>query len=168
MSYIVLKGGERHYFGEPFTPNIETIAYALSNINRYTGHVGPYSVAQHSVLVAEQLSEHFNLKLSGLLHDTTEAYIGDVSSPLKRLLPDYKKIENHYHDVIDKHWNVNTRSLTIRTVDMKMLITEAQQFGIWQDDGSWPKYKPFDLHIEPWSANVAECKFLDMFERLTK
>ena len=84
--FIQLCDGERHYFNEPFVPNIYSIAYSLSFINRFTGHAGAYSVAQHSILVAQHLPEEF--KLSGLLHDATEAYLSDVSSPLKRLMPE--------------------------------------------------------------------------------
>ncbi len=72
--------------------NIEVIANALSNICRYTGHVDRfYSVAEHCVLVSRACPPKYALE--GLLHDASEAYVGDVSSPLKRLLPDYRKIE---------------------------------------------------------------------------
>lgn len=163
MSYIVLKNGDKHYIGKDFTPCIKIIAFALSNINRYTGHVGQYSVAEHSVLVAEQLPDH--LKLSGLLHDAPEAYIGDISSPLKQLLPEYKKLEQHYHRTIDKYYSVETECDLVKNVDMCMLITEAKQFGIYDDN--WPDFKSFDIKIERLKPEVAECKFLEMYFELT-
>jgi hypothetical protein len=77
---------------------IEDIAHALSNIVRFTGHAkAPYTVAQHSVMVSMLSGEH---ALCGLLHDATEAYLGDVSSPLKSLLPDYREAEERAHKVI--------------------------------------------------------------------
>lgn len=80
MSFIRLNTGEKHYFGKPFVPNIMSIAAALSHINRFNGHQGQYNVAQHCVLVSRMLPDEW--KLSGLLHDATEAYLGDVTSAL--------------------------------------------------------------------------------------
>ena len=164
MSYIVLKNGDKHFFGEKFTPCIETIAFALSNINRYTGHVGQYSVAEHCLLVAEQLP--LELKMSGLLHNAAEAYIGDISSPLKQLLPCYKKLEKHYHKTIDDYFCVETENDLVKTVDLRMLITEAKQFGIHEHDGSWPNVKSFDVKIKRLTPKVAEQKFIEMFLKL--
>src|SRR5271165_7548492 len=63
--------------------NIIDIAHALSNLCRFTGHVRTfYSVAEHSVRV----SQHCDPKdaLWGLLHDASEAYLADMSRPMKR------------------------------------------------------------------------------------
>lgn len=157
---IVLSNGEKHFIGKPFTPNIETIATALSNINRYTGHVGQYSVAQHCVLVSQQLPR--DLKLSGLLHDATEAYIGDVSAPLKRHIASaYKPLENFYHRTIDAHFGVTTEHELVSEVDKRMLITEAQSFGIWGD--GWPDYEPYPIVVDRWTPHQARREFLQLF-----
>lgn len=82
---------------------IEEIGEALSNICRYTGHVKKfYSVAEHSVLVSHIVPER--LALAGLLHDSSEAFVGDVSSPLKKLLPEYRVIEENIQQAIAKHY----------------------------------------------------------------
>ncbi|MCJ0806680.1 hypothetical protein [Vibrio vulnificus] len=156
---IILNNGETHRFCEPFDADIDTIAFALSHINRYTGHVGQYSVAQHCVLVSQQLPDE--LKLSGLLHDATEAYIGDVSKPLKALLPEYRKIEAWYHQQIDTLFDVVTEHPEIKEADLRMLITEASAFGLPLDE--FPKAEPYPIHVEPWPPEVARLKFLACF-----
>jgi hypothetical protein len=78
--------------------DLADICFALSNINRFTGHAGRVSVAAHSIAVGDMLPpEH---RLWGYLHDASEAYLGDVSSPLKALLPRYSMIENRIQRAI--------------------------------------------------------------------
>lgn len=78
---------------------IEDIAHALAWIPRFGGHtIKGYTVAEHSVRVAEILPPE--LKLAGLLHDASEAYIGDVQTPVKMTLPGYYRIENDLMAVI--------------------------------------------------------------------
>ena len=72
---------------------VRDIAHHLSLVCRFGGAVRThYSVAQHSLIVADILPPR--LKLRGLLHDATEAYVGDMVRPLKRFMPDYREVEN--------------------------------------------------------------------------
>lgn len=160
---IILHKGIEHTFLAPFDANIESIAFSLAHINRFTGHVGVYSVAQHSVLVAMQLPDE--LKLSGLLHDAPEAYIGDVSSPLKRLLPDYKLIEDFYHQEIDRQFGVDTECNEVKSADLRMLVTEAKHFGLPLN--KFPNMQTYKIDIERWRPEFAMNAFLKMYAELT-
>ena len=77
----------------PGTITAADISHALSLINRWCGHTcRPYSVAEHSLLVAEiverELGGDVHAQLAALLHDAHEAFIGDISTPAKRALAD--------------------------------------------------------------------------------
>lgn len=159
---IVLSNGELHHFKQKFNADIKVIATALAHINRYTGHVGTYSVAQHSVLVSRQLPSE--LALSGLLHDATEAFLGDVSAPLKRLLPEYRDIEQWYHNAIDRQFGVKTQAHSIKIVDVRMLVTEAKSFDL--PLYAFPDVDPFDMTIERWSPERAREEFLHTYFHL--
>lgn len=90
---ICLISGKTFDFTNPRPLTMYEVAYALSNLCRFNGHCrGFYSVAQHSVMVSELVHPEFALQ--GLLHDAVEAVVGDMTSPLKRLIPGYREIEN--------------------------------------------------------------------------
>lgn len=69
---------------EPTDVHWPDVAYHLAHINRFAGAAGDYSVAEHSLLVADLLPP--DLAPYGLLHDAHEAYIGDITYPVRRAL----------------------------------------------------------------------------------
>lgn len=83
---------------DSYHPSITDIAVGLSNTCRYAGQREEfYSVAEHSVLVALMVARDGGSRqdqMQALLHDATEAFMGDINAPLKSLLPDFKAIEN--------------------------------------------------------------------------
>ena len=98
---------------DPLRPNaemidIEDIAHALSMLCRANGHFKSfYSVAQHSIncmmeAKAREYSER--IQLACLLHDASEAYLSDVTRPVKAELPRYKEIEAPLQELIWNKW----------------------------------------------------------------
>jgi hypothetical protein len=62
---------------------VEDVAHSLSLICRFGGHCSSFfSVAEHSIMVAQRVPPKF--RLTALLHDATEAYLGDMVRPVKR------------------------------------------------------------------------------------
>ena len=101
------------YMGGQFWPldprsedvNIEDIAHSLALSCRFNGHCNEfYSVAQHSILVSEIVVP--SEAMAALMHDATEAYLGDIVRPLKRFLPNVYGIEKKLERVIFKHFNI--------------------------------------------------------------
>lgn len=96
---------------DPFDMNADDIrladiAHSLARICRYTGAVeGFLSVAEHSIKVAQLLADAGEPQIvvrTGLLHDASEAYLGDISGPLKRLpaFDAYREAEHHVEEII--------------------------------------------------------------------
>lgn len=160
-----------HYFNfmtpENSVFSIDTIAHALSHICRFNGHTRThYSVAQHSVMVSWQLPpEH---ALAGLLHDAAEAFIGDVASPLKQLLPDYKVIEQRVEAEIFKRFGLPADlHAAVVHADRVMLATEARDLmPCHADDWGFPP--ALACTVTPWTSDEACDLFLLEFEKLMR
>lgn len=105
---------------------IDDIAHGLSQICRYAGQCKHfYSVAEHSVLVSDVAS---GAALEALLHDAAEAFIGDVTRPLKQLLPEYKRIEDTLQLVIRHRFSLpESQSPEVKQADLRVLAAEQAQ-----------------------------------------
>ena len=148
--------------------HIEDIARALSFICRYTGHVRQfYSVAQHCVLASYVVPPH--LALEALLHDAPEAYIGDVSAPLKAMLPDYRAVEARVEAAVAERFGLPlVQSPEVKHADLVMLATEKRDLMPVTDE-PWPvelTHPALPYHITPMNAEQARHTFLDRFRWL--
>ena len=134
-------------------PKVDTvdaidIAHSLSQLIRFTGHcTQPYSVGQHSVVgsvLAEVIYPEVKwLPQEFLLHDSPEAYVGDVSSPLKSILPGYREIEDKHRKAIELKFCVSLGSAWEKKVDLRMLATEQYLYMPEQ-------VTPWDLKEDPF------------------
>ena len=119
---------------DPFNPDpdcivIEDIAHALGMLCRFGGHCTEfYSVAEHSVHVSNLVPIGF--ELWGLLHDATEAYIGDVVRPIKHTsdMDAYRSAEARLNRAIAGKFGIPVIvPPEIKAVDTKMLAIEKSQ-----------------------------------------
>lgn len=91
---------------DPEKIRIQDIAHSLSMLCRANGHFKSfYSVGQHSIncmLEAAARGYSERVQLACLLHDASEAYLSDVTRPVKKELPKYLEIETPLQETI---WN---------------------------------------------------------------
>lgn len=156
--------------------DVADVAHALGNICRYTGHTRRfYSVAQHCVLGARAIITgsvertelarltvpQKLLALQVLCHDAHEAYVGDVSSPLKWAIdhrgPASRPVDKRVQAVVLEALGVRpVFANEVKEADIRMLMTEkAQLLGTppepWAFDA--PPYRGV---ISPWSPSRAQ------------
>lgn len=169
---ILTRTGEHFSFDAPYRFDIRAIAASLAKLCRFCGHtLDFYSVAQHCVHVSEIVPAEF--ALDGLLHDATEAYLGDMSSPLKRLCVDYQAIEVRLEVAVRAQFNLSTiQPPEVRHADLVMLLTEKRDLmpdPIDQQRPAWPAgIAPLGMTVRAWSWQEAERRFLDRFAELTE
>jgi uncharacterized protein len=195
----------RHYWVQTYTGRafdlsrpsskdvrIVDIAHALATLNRYTGHAAwPYSIAQHSIMVAEiVVCTRPELGLAALLHDAAEAYTNDLSSPLKALMrldpsPDVARAWSSFDEIAGRVDRAITKRFlaapgspgvlpadhrAIKHADLVALATEkrdlfgpAPQAG-WGDATGFEMPEPLDRACERWPWEKAKARFLEAFE----
>lgn len=153
---------------QPSDIDIEDIAHALSNTCRFSGHcVMFYSVAEHSVFVSRLVpAEH---ALAGLLHDAAEAYMADVSRPLKPYLPNYKALEDTIEAAVAAAFGLeHPWSPEVKRADNAMLAAEAYQL-MCRPPRAWALPEPAArVDVLGLPPEAAKHLFLTRFNELTK
>ena len=151
--------------------DIKDIANSLSKMCRFGGHTNQfYSVAQHSILVSFLMREgEGKYGLEALLHDASEAYLGDVVKPLKVILGSgYASMERRFENVIGNKYNLSMSpdcEDLVKKYDRQALELEHEAF---QNDNVVPMLMTleqlglYDGHLS-WNANNARIMFLACF-----
>ncbi len=153
---------------------IEDIAHALSQNCRFTGHTKYlYSVGQHSLLASYLVPEEFQLE--ALMHDSSEAYIADLSRPLKHFTPVgpvYMPIEENIMKAIGNKFNFMgwPMSPEVKRADNLMLYAEKATL---MRPIEWPtkwgdSQDAANIVIIEMTSREVEQAFLNRFDELIK
>jgi len=156
---------------------LEDISHHLARVCRFGGAVHEYySVASHSVMVhdivaaASGTTERRNR--AALLHDATEAYLGDMVSGLKRLNPDYRILEDEWAACVEARFDVSFRRCPIiKDADLRARLSECRDLF----SGEYPREllhggegdrQPWGAKCRVLSPDEAEWEFLALAGRL--
>ena len=139
-----------------------------------------YTIAQHCCLVlrlvsptARQLGgeKALQLRRCALMHDAAEAFIHDITRPLKIQLPDYRRIERRFETRLAKamgwEWT-EFRRVTVKRADIAALAIE--QRDIKGSNDAWPIFDGLDRDAlktitirRAWQPDEAQDRFLAAF-----
>ncbi len=178
MTYMITVTGVEFDLNCPQAEDVRIvdIAHALSHISRWNGHTPgrtPYTVAQHSVLMAQWLAEAGCVKdaqVCGLMHDAHEAYIGDISRPMKRIINSAAlrrtmiRLDTVIAEAFNFTWGYST---TIEIYDDGML--EWEEWRIMKHTIPAPDRKPIspdNLFDCVWDYERANKEFMRTFVSL--
>ena len=153
---------------------LEEIARGLSNVARYSGQTPRhYSVAEHSLHVSAVLMmprlqfpaqgprPRPDLALWGLMHDAAEAYLSDVPTPLKELLPRFSTIEETFLQAIAQRFSlVWPMPKIVKVADRLIYHRECQEFQRIRR----ARFEPTGFGV--LSPREAEKRWLEAFEWL--
>lgn len=120
---------------EPEDVSLLDIAHALGKVCRYGGHCSTfYSVAEHSIWVSHYVDPEY--ALIGLMHDATEAYLGDMVYPAKVQLEDYKKAESRMWWAISERFGLLEKlPQNVKDIDLRVVVDEKKALMV--DNGPW-------------------------------
>lgn len=163
------------FTGRPFYPmspepediDARDIAHALSLLCRYGGHVTRfYSVAEHCVLMSEMVAP-VNA-LWALLHDATEAYMGDMIRPLKSAMPAYRVAEDRLAAAIARRFGLAlVCPAEVKLADARILLDERDAL-MTQPPQPWAidHLAPLGVEVRCWSPEEAEKRYLEHLREL--
>lgn len=152
--------------------HIRDIAHALSLMTRANGHFPKfYSVGQHCIHCCEEANARGCTRreqLACLLHDGSEAYLADITRPVKQHLAKYKEIEKVLQDCIFEKYlgplSEEEQKLW-KKLDDTLLYYEFDHFmgeKLQEYPGELKSRPVFDTE----AFEATERKYLEWFERL--
>jgi hypothetical protein len=175
---IRLQSGNHFYFDDPHgsTYTVEDIAHNLSKEPRYNGATDGdwgYTVGQHAVNVSLVVPPEFAFE--ALHHDDAEAFYKDVTTWLKRRIPDYQRELKLGEDALAKfHGLPEVMSQEVKLGDLQLLKMEKLfLFQGYENDSGFEHIRniPTDgleelVDLVPWHPRYTKQRYLQRHEEL--
>ncbi len=152
---------------------IKDIAHALSLMCRGNGHLKSFfSVGQHSINCSKEAKARGyskKVQLICLLHDASEAYMADVTRPLKKHLENYLELEKQLQDLIYEKYisdPLNEKELEqMKSIDDDMLYYELKEL-LNESILPLPPAMRSNICLKTIEHLEVEKEFLDIYNQL--
>tara|TARA_R110002153_G_scaffold58217_2_gene159660 strand:+ start:2249 stop:2779 length:531 start_codon:yes stop_codon:yes gene_type:complete len=150
---------------------LEDIANSLSKNCRYCGAVNKfYSVAEHSVLIAEKvlaLGGDKQEALGALMHDASEAYLSDIPRPIKPHLVGYQEMEDRLSKVIFSKFKLEPITERVLHLDYNIVADEAKV--LFNNVPEWVShYEEIGVEVLGLGYEESSALFLETYYKLTE
>lgn len=133
----------------------EDVLHALAKECRYGGHCDKfYSVNEH-IYIGTFLIDGINEQCEWCVHDSPEAYLKDIPTPLKRLFPEYEKLHDAHLEEICRQWGISY-PLCDKVWEVDHLMFEIEQPQLMK--GLFYEKKPVNEKIKLFCWNPEEAK----------
>lgn len=159
--------------------NLGDISHHLTKICRYGGGLDlrhHYSVANHSIALYYYAMDNnypIEVQRSALMHDASEAWLGDINGILKQLLPDYLKLEKMVTNLVENKYNLSQDSMiksVVSELDRSILLDEAKAFLPHRYErfkSQYPNIEPLGINLYPeQELSITKSMFLHCCEQL--
>ena len=159
---------------KPEDIQIQDIAHALSMLTRANGHFPQFfSVGQHSIQCCREAMERNyvpQVALACLLHDASEAYISDITRPVKKNMTMYLQIEEQLQNMIYEKFlgeiPKGEAEALVDNIDDGCLYYEFKHFMDMELFDSAP-FMVSNLQYDFKPMQEVEQEFLELFEKLS-
>ena len=170
MTWMITNTGREHHLagiGQQFNaPTVEEIAHSLAQINRFTGHARrPYSVAEHSLLVATIAADEGaspSAQLGALMHDAHEAFTGDLASPAKWTIGEPWEVFEQsqaigVHNALGIRSTMHAHRAAIKRWDLIALATERRDLTRYDPSVNqpWPILDTPGQEVRPIALSLS-------------
>ena len=132
------------------------------------GYLATYSISQWNKMEHDINCALAEDALAALLHDATEAYVGDMVRPLKRQMPQYQAAEDKVAWAIAEKFGISpVLPTSVKEADNRILVNERGRFlrftqEVWETDA----LTPLPIMLQGWSPEWAEHLYHERLKEL--
>lgn len=114
--------------------HLPNLINAIFNINRFNGNLTyNWTVGNHSIIVYELCNyyEQEHLFKAALAHDLHEAIVGDIATPIKQAVPEFRAFEDKWMNRVGELVGVDLSTNPVKYFDTLAMFAEVHFKGSW-------------------------------------